>query len=167
MNMISFPFYPVYRRSDVTSRTGGATRCWAKSNRRGSLLVEVGIATVVLVTVMGMTVKVFSTVAHERRSASDRQLGSFEVANLMERITAYPYDQVNRELAGRMSVSTGARQALRESELAVEISGGERTAGGVQRAKRVMIRLRWKGPGNQWQAPVRLTAWIEPGRPRP
>ena len=34
----------------------------------------------------------------------------------------------------------------------------------MQSAKRVVIRLRWKGAGGQWQAPVRLTAWIEPGR---
>ncbi len=50
MNMISFPFCRFDRLSEVTQRTGGATRWRAICNRRGSLLVEVGIATVVLVT---------------------------------------------------------------------------------------------------------------------
>ncbi len=59
---------------------------------------------------MGMTVRVLSTVAHERRSASDRQLGSFEVANLMERITAYPYDQVTPR-AGAANVGLGRRSS--------------------------------------------------------
>ena len=79
-----------------------------------------------IVAVMGMTVKVLATVAHERRASSDRQLGSIEVANLMERITAYPFDQVTQELASGMSVSNRAGQTLRDSELSVAISGGER-----------------------------------------
>ena len=113
--------------SVVTPRTGSAKRHRAVRTRRGSLLAEVGIATVVIVAVMGMTVKVLATVAHERRASSDRQLGSIEVANLMERITAYPFDQVTQELASGMSVSNRAGQTLRDSELSVAISGGERT----------------------------------------
>ena len=164
--MILFDSCSLDRPHNIASRLRGAKRCTFFRNRRGSLLAEVAIATTVLVIVMGMTVKVMSTVAHERRAASDRQQGSLEVANLMERITAHPFEQVTPELARRMSVSDRARQSLREGELAIEISGGGKNATGSQRAKRVMTRLRWKGPGGQWQAPVRLTSWIEPGRPR-
>ena len=63
-------------------------------NRRGTLLAEVGIATVVLMIVMGMTVKVLSTVAHERRAARNASGACSKSANLMERITALPFDQV-------------------------------------------------------------------------
>jgi hypothetical protein len=136
-------------------------------NRRGSLLAEVGISTVVLMIVMGLTVKVLGTIAHERRAASERQQGALEAGNLMERITAYPFDQVTPELARRMAVSDLTRRSLRDCELAIEVSSGDQSAAGRQSAKRVMIRLRWKGAGGQWQAPVRLTSWIEPGRARP
>jgi hypothetical protein len=136
-------------------------------NRRGSLLAEVGIATIVLVIVMGLTVKVLGTIARERRAAADRQQGALEAGNLMERITAYPFEQVTPELARSMSVSDSTRRSLRECELAISVSGGDRSVTGVRSAKRVMIRLRWKGAGGQWQTPVRLASWIEPGRPRP
>ncbi len=117
--------------------------------------------------VMGLTVKVLATIAQERRAAADRQLGALEAGNLMERITAHPFDQVTPELARRMSVSDLARGSLRDCELAIDMSGGGKSATGMPSAKRVMIRLRWKGPGGQWQAPVRLTSWIEPGRTTP
>jgi hypothetical protein len=135
--------------------------------RRGSLLAEVGIATVVIMIVMGMTVKVLGTVAHERRSAVDRQRGVLEAGNLMERITAHSSDEVTPEFVKTLAVSDAARHSLRDCELSVSVSDSEKGAAGGPSAKRVMIRLQWKGPGGQWQAPVRLTSWMEPGRPRP
>ncbi len=136
-------------------------------NRRGSLLAEVGISTVVLTIVMGLTVKVLGTIAQERRAASERQQGTLEVGNLMERITAYPFEQVTPELARSMAVSDLARRSLRDSELAIEVSGAGQSGAARRPAKRVMIRLRWKGAGGQWQSPVRLTSWVEPGRASP
>jgi hypothetical protein len=166
--MILFDTHQFDRPDDVVSRRRHhTTRCGCFRNRRGSLLAEVGIATVVIVIVMGMTVQLLATVARERRAVSDRQLGALEVGNLMERITAHPFDQVTPELARKMSISDRARQSLRDGELAISVSGGENSATKGPSAKRVMIRLRWKGPGGQWQAPVRLSSWIEPGRSRP
>jgi hypothetical protein len=165
--MILFDSCTFDRPPEIASRLCRARGCKFMRNRRGSLLVEAGMAAAVMAIVMGMTVKVLSTVAHERRAASDRQQGALEVANLMERITAHAFDQVTPELARRVSVSDRARGALRDCELAIEISGGGKSAAGGQSAKRVMIRLWWKGPGGGRQAPVRLTSWIEPGRPRP
>jgi hypothetical protein len=135
--------------------------------RRGSLLAEVGIATVVIMIVMGMTVKVLGTVAHERRNALDRQRGVLEAGNLMERITAHSFDALTPEFVKTLAVSDAARHSLHDCELSVSVSGSDKGATGGPSAKRVMIRLRWKGPGGQWQAPIRLTSWIEPGRPRP
>ncbi len=165
MNMILFGFHKLEGRRGTTGpreRFRSGKPC---GSRRGSLLAEVGISMVVLVIVMGLTVKVLATIAQERRAAADRQLGALEAGNLMERITAHPFDQVTPELARSISVSDLTRRSLRDCEMAVDLSGGEKNATGVQSAKRVMIRLRWKGAGGQWQAPVRLTSWIEPGGP--
>jgi hypothetical protein len=134
--------------------------------RRGSLLAEVGIATLVLVVVMGLTVSTLSTIGRERRAADQRQRAVLEVANLMERITARPFDEVTSSLARGLSLSDAARSSLRDSELAIEISGGDEPANAGRSAKRIMIRLRWRGPAGQWQAPVRLTSWIESRRSR-
>ena len=130
-----------------------------RSRRRGSLLVEVAMAAVLLMIAMTLTVKVLGFVALERRASERRQRALVEVANLMERITAHPFDEVTPELAGRLTLSPPARQSLPDSELAVDVAGSEPGPG--RSAKRIAIRLRWRGPDGEWVAPVRLTSWIE------
>ena len=140
------------------------TTRWARSRQRGSLLVEVAMATVLLMIAMSLTVKVLSFVALERRASERRQGALVEVANVMERITAYPFDQVTPELARRLTLSPAARQSLPDSELAVDVAGSE--PGQSRSAKRIAISLRWRGHDGEWVAPVRLTSWIERRRPR-
>jgi Tfp pilus assembly protein PilV len=127
--------------------------------RRGSLLVEVTMAAVLLMIAMTLTVKVLGLVALERRASERRQRALFEVANVMERISAHPFDEVTPELARRLTLSPPARQSLPDSELAVDVA--ETEPGQGRSAKRIAIRLRWRGPGGEWVAPVRLTSWIE------
>jgi hypothetical protein len=132
------------------------------SRRRGSLLVELAMATVLLMIAMTLTVKVLAIVASERRASERRQCALIEVANVMERITAYPFDQVTPALAGRLALSRAAHESLPDSELAVDVAASEPGPG--QSTKRIAIRLRWRGSGGEWSAPVRLTSWIERGR---
>jgi len=131
--------------------------------RRGSLLAEVAMATVIVMIAMSLTVKVLGWVALERRSAERRQRAELEVANLMERITAHPFEEVTSDVARRMTLSTTAGQSLPDSDLAVEVTSSEPGAG--RAAKRIGIRLRWKGRSGEWEAPVRLMSWIERRRP--
>jgi len=131
----------------------------ARPRRRGSLLVEVAMATVLLMIAMTLMVKVLGWVAHERRSAERRQRALMEVANVMERITAYPFEEVTPDLARRITLSETARGLLPDSELALDVSDGTPEAGRTTR--RIAIRLRWRGSSGEWDAPVRLCTWIE------
>jgi hypothetical protein len=121
------------------------------------------MATVILMIAMSLTVKVLGWVALERRAAERRQRAVLEVANMMERITAYPFDEVTSDLTRRISLPATASQSLPDSDLAIEVAGSEPGAG--RSAKRIAIRLRWKGRSGEWEAPVRLTSWIEKRRP--
>ncbi len=85
--------------------------------RRGSLLAEVAMATVILMIAMSLTVKVLGWVALERRAAERRQRAVLEVANVMERITAYPFEEVTPDLTRRITLSTTAGQSLPDSDL--------------------------------------------------
>ena len=120
------------------------------------------MATVLLMIVMSLTVKVTGFVALERRAAERRQRATLEVANLMERITAYDFDEVTPELARRMTLSTALRQSLPDSELAIDIDQSKPAPG--RSARRIAIKLRWRGRDGDWVAPVRLTSWIESSR---
>jgi hypothetical protein len=135
-----------------------------RAMRRGSMLVEVTMGTVMLVLIMSVTIKLLGFVAHERGAAERRERALLEAGNVMERITAYSFDEVTPEQAGRISLSELARHALPGSELAVDVAATDRAAG--RAAKRITIRLRWRDRAGQWEAPVRLTSWIEPRRAR-
>ena len=130
-------------------------------SRRGALLADVGLAAIVLLVAMSLMLKLLATVAHERRAADHRQRAALEVANLMERITAYPFDRVTPELARGMTVSETARQSLSDAELAIDVKPGEVVPANNRDGRRISITLRWREPSGQWQHPVRLTSWIE------
>jgi hypothetical protein len=132
-------------------------------SRRGSLLVEISMATVLLMIAMTLTVKVVGYVAAERRVTERRQRALVEVANLMERITAHEFPDVTPELAGQMALSPGLKQSLPDSELKVDVASSEPAPG--RQSKRIAIRLRWRERDGGWTAPVRLSSWIEQLRP--
>jgi hypothetical protein len=146
------------------SRRGLNSRSSPARARRGAILADVGMATIVLLVVMSLMLKILGTVALERRAAEHRQRAGLEVANLMERITAQPFDLVTDELAGKLTVSEPARESLRDFELAVQVADQKRDAAPLRLAKRISITLRWREPSGQWQSPVRLTSWIERAR---
>ncbi len=127
--------------------------------RRGSLLAEVTMSTVLLVIIMGMTVKVLGWVALERRAADRREQAVVEVANLMERLAAHPYDEVTPELARQYAAPARTAGSLPDAELKVDIAESQPGAG--RSAKRIAIQLRWRDRSGEWAAPVRLTSWIE------
>jgi hypothetical protein len=133
-------------------------------SRRGAILADVGLAAIVLMVAMSLMLKVLSTVAQERRSADHRQRAALEAANLMERITAYPFDRVTPELVRGMKVSESARRSLHDCELAIDVQGGEGAPSTDRDSRRISITLRWREPSGQWQRPVRLTSWtLRPG----
>jgi hypothetical protein len=124
-------------------------------------LADVALAAIVLLIAMSLMLKVLALVAQERRAADHRQRAALEVANLMERITAYPFDRVTPALARAMSVSETARQSLRDCDLAIDVQPADTLATTNRRATRISIALRWREPSGEWQRPVRLTSWIE------
>ena len=147
-----------------TATPGFGTRP-IRAMRRGSLLPELAMAGVMLTIAMAMTVKVLGYAGLQRRSAEERQRAILEVANIMERITAEPFDEVTAERARRLSISPMAAGSLPGAELAVEVAAEQPGSG--RSSKRIAVRLRWKGRSGEWEAPVRLTTWVERGRPSP
>jgi hypothetical protein len=127
--------------------------------RRGSLLAEVAMATVMLLIGMTLALKVTAYTAHQRRSADQRQRAVQEVANAMERVTAYPFNEVTAERGRALAISPTAAQTLPDAELTIAVD--ESPPGAGRSAKRIAIRLRWRNRAGEWEAPVRLTTWIE------
>ena len=141
----------------------GAGRSAGRRARRGSLLAEIAMSSVLLMIAMGLTVKVLGWMGVERRSWDRRQWAAQEVSNLMEEATSRPFEEVTSASLKRLAISPHARALLPGVELATEVAAND-PAGGPG-SKRVAIRLRWHNRSGEWDAPVRLTSWIYRGRP--
>ena len=128
------------------------------SRRRGFTLVELTLTVVLLTVAMTTVVQVLGWVATERRAIERRQWAIQEVANLMERLTAEPYDAVTADSARTLALSGSTAAKLPEPELTIEVAEAR------GEAKRLAIRLTWRNRAGLRETPVRLTAWIYPRR---
>jgi prepilin-type N-terminal cleavage/methylation domain-containing protein len=128
--------------------------------RRGFTLIEVTITVVLLAAAMTAIVQVLGWVAAERRATERRQWAIEEAANLMERVTAAPFEAITAESARAVTLSASIKEKLPGPELTLNVGGPE----AVGEGKRVAIAIRWRGRGGTWEAPVRLAAWVYPGR---
>jgi hypothetical protein len=117
-----------------------------------------------LMVAMALTVKVLGWVGVERYSFERRQCALQEAGNLMERLTARPFDAVTNSAGKQLTLSQPARKLLPGGELRVDVVEND-PAGGPD-SKRVAVLLRWKTRSGEWDAPVRLTSWIYRGRPQ-
>jgi Tfp pilus assembly protein PilV len=132
-------------------------------------MVEVTLTVVLLAVAMTTVVQVLGWTATERRAIERRQWAIQEVANLMERLTAEPYDAVTADSARTMALSGSIAAKLPEPELTIDVAEARADAGqgqgqGRGEAKRLAIRLSWRNRAGLREAPVRLTAWIYPRR---
>ena len=96
------------RRNVFTGRPGRRP----PRGRRGSFLAEMAMASVMVMIAMTLTVKVLGYAGAQRRAAEHRQRAVQETANVLERITAYPYDEITPERARQLSLSPAAQQSL-------------------------------------------------------
>jgi hypothetical protein len=111
---------------------------------------------------MSLTVKVLSWVGVQRRVWERRQWAVQEASNQMERLTCRPFDEVTPASVKEAKLSTQAQATLPEAELKIELKDNDSVGG--PGSKRIIVQVRWKNRGGEWDAPVRLTSWVFRGR---
>ena len=126
-----------------------------RSDRRGFTLVEIAIAVFLLAIAMVLTAQVVGWLASARRSSERRQWAAREAAVVMERLTALPWDRLTVESVKDLPYSEQVGHELPRGELTVAVD--EQAGAG---SKRLSVRIRWHNQSGDWDAPVRLTAWV-------
>jgi len=126
------------------------------ARRRGFTMVEILASVVMLATAMSLTVQLLGALAAERRAAERRLCAVQEVANLMERVSARPWEEVTPESLRAVKLSPVALRALPGAELAATVDDASADEG----EKRIDLRLKWRDRAGGWTAPVRLSAWV-------
>jgi hypothetical protein len=121
------------------------------------MLLETAVACVLLAALAGVCLKSFAAAAGQRLAIDQRQVALREAANLLEKLTAIPWDEIDKA-SDKSFVEVAQKSLPKEldgAELKVEIT----PVTGEPAAKRLAVSIRWQDKDNQWGQPVRLTAW--------
>ncbi len=128
----------------------------ARPPRGGVSLVESAAAAAVLIVALTITLQVVAVVARERREAERRQRATVEAANLMERLTAQPFDRLTAEALSEIALAPEAAVALPGGTIGATVADDE------PGLKRLTVEVRWRdrsgaeGPGST----LRLSSWV-------
>jgi len=131
---------------------------WRRPSRRALILAETLAAGTLLVFGMVMTLQLLRWTADERRSAERRGWALQEAANVMERLSAAPFDSLNEEATTALSkMSAPALEVLPGGRIFVSVNDVK-----VEKLamKRISLELHYRGSSGREEAPVRLTAWV-------
>ena len=121
------------------------------------MLLETAVACVLLVALAGVCLKSFAAAAAQRLAIDQRQIALCAAANLMEKLTAIPWDDIDK--AADKSFAESSQKALPKELDGAEVEIEAVPATGEPAAKRLAVTIRWQDKDNQWVEPVRLTAW--------
>src|SRR5437660_1076339 len=91
---VRLPLPPPPHPPDRDPRPMNANRPQTRPRRRGYTLIEMAIAVIVVMTAMGVTVRVLGWNARERRAADRREWAVQAASNILERVSAEPFDRV-------------------------------------------------------------------------
>jgi prepilin-type N-terminal cleavage/methylation domain-containing protein len=125
------------------------------TRRRGMSLVELTVAVLVLAVMVSVCMRFLRALADQRRGLQNRRVAVEEVANVMERLGARPWEDLTPEAIGQVPLSAEAQRAIPGGKLEVDVL----RPAGDEGAKRVTVVLRWPTGPEQADRSVRLVAW--------
>jgi Tfp pilus assembly protein PilE len=114
--------------------------------------MELIAAVAILMVLLAICLEILGAAAAGRRAAAGRQAAVLEAANVLERVAARPWDELEAEKA---QLSPAARALLPEAELKIVVAA----APDEPEAKLITVSLRWQGSNSLPVPPVCLSAW--------
>jgi hypothetical protein len=134
-----------------------AHRSAAKLLRRSGFgLVEMAMTGVLIVAAMTITAQVIGWVALDRRASERRERAVFEASNLMERISARPWDDLKTETLAAIKSNPSAASFLHDPSVALKVEPFD----DAPPRKKLTVEIRWLDRSGRPEAPVRLVAWV-------
>ncbi len=132
--------------------------------RRGFGLIEMAVGAMLLVAAMAVTAQVIAWVALERRAAERRERAVFEAANLLERVAARPWAEIESAPPAGLKMAEATTRFLPGSSLDLKVA----SFADAPTRKRITVEVRWLDRSGRPEAPVRLVAWAyRPGKGTP
>ncbi len=123
--------------------------------RRGYNIIELIVATVILMAVMGVSLKWFVATAGQRRSEDRRQAALTEAASALERLAARPWEELTPENVAKLVASLELPKSLPSGQVLAQVT----QPGGEPEAKILAVTVRWQSRQEAPAEQVRLVAW--------
>ena len=130
------------------------------SRRRGMTVIEIGVAAVMLATILASTVQVLRVLETRQRAADRRALALQAVQNLTEQIGNQPWEKLTPEAVRQFAVPKSVAARLPGANVVVEVVDEAEPV----EAKRVSVELIWLAADKQYAKSIRLTSWVFPGQ---
>ena len=121
-------------------------------HRAGISSTEVVCATIVVAVVSATVVPALIFVGKQNRATSQRLNATAAVGNILDEMTAKPYNAVGSEAAAEVDLPDWLREQLSEPKLNVTVE--ENSEG-----KRISAELSWESVHGGLRENVRLHAW--------
>ncbi len=131
--------------------------------RRGFTLIELVAATVMLGVLITVSVRMLAATAAADRAAWQRQAAWQEAANLMERIDAMPWEQIDPAHVDQLQLPERLRQSLPDGNLQVQLE----TPPEEPEVKQITVTISWGGTDTTPSKKARLSMWKYKGSLRP
>jgi Tfp pilus assembly protein PilV len=125
--------------------------------RRGTTIIELCVAAALLAAALSVVVSMLGVVARQRRSAELRARALEEADNLLERLTAEPWESITPEQIANLGLAAKVAESLPDGELRIDVtSAPERST-----TKRIDLSVAWRPAVGRPANHVRLTTWVE------
>jgi Tfp pilus assembly protein PilV len=126
------------------------------THRAGFTLIESCSAAALLIAALSLAVALLTGVARQRQAASLHAQAVLTADNLLERITAEPYESITSEHAEQLLRDQHLSEVLPESEAKIDIS----TEGGPPPGKRIIVEIAWQPRAGGPAARHRVASWV-------
>ena len=125
--------------------------------RRGFILLEVMAGLVLLLALVAIAIRTVGAVAAARRETERRQRAIEAAANLMERISALPRDDLTKARLDQLALDPETLAELPTPMLTIDLGPVEE-----HRLRRVVVAVTWRTASGRRALPARLAAWFGP-----
>jgi uncharacterized protein (DUF58 family) len=126
--------------------------------RRGVIMVEVIVGCALVAVLLALCVQLLSVTALERRGVERRAIALEQAANLIERVSAMPFEQITPQRLGEIKLAEEVEAILPKAAVTWSVADEP----GDVPAKRVRVEIAWTGLGGRAESPARLTYWAYP-----
>ena len=123
--------------------------------RRAFTLLELIAASVLIGAMLTLCLQVLAATTAARRRAETRMIALQQSANVMERLAAVPWEELNEENVQKLELDKQVRRLLPDAQLEIQLA----TPPDEPQARRITVSIGWSDRTGQAVGPVRLVAW--------